>query len=126
MSTFTIKGRVTVIKEEETFDSGFNKRAFVISDRADKYPQEIQFETVKEKTALVADLTVGDLVEIGFNIRGREWNEKHFVNLEAWKITVLESAVIPYKPLRQPATAARPENLYDDTLDDPLDEDVPF
>jgi len=121
MSTFTIKGRVTVIKDEQTFDSGFNKREFVISDEADKYPQEIQFETVKDKTELVASLKVGDLVEIGFNIRGREWNTKHFVNLEAWKITVLESA----NPAPHTAQTAAPEG-DDLDLDDPLDEDVPF
>ena len=121
MSTFTIKGRVTVIKDEEVFSSGFNKRAFVISDGADKYPQEIQFETVKDKTELVASLKVGDLVEIGFNIRGREWNTKHFVNLEAWKITVLESA----NPAPHTAQTAAPEG-DDLDLDDPLDEDVPF
>jgi len=122
MSTFTIKGRVTVIKDEQTFGSGFNKREFVISDGADKYPQEIQFEAVKDKTAIVASLNVGDLVEIGFNIRGREWNTKHFVNLEAWKITVLESAN-PSPHTAQPAAAPEGDDL---NLDDPLDEDVPF
>ena len=120
MSTFTIKGRVTVIKDEQTFGSGFNKREFVISDEAEKYPQEIQFEAVKDKTAIVASLNVGDLVEIGFNIRGREWNTKHFVNLEAWKITVLESSTTAPRT----AQAAAPEG-DDLNLDDPLDEDVP-
>jgi len=121
MSTFTIKGRVTVIKDEQTFGSGFNKREFVISDEAEKYPQEIQFEAVKDKTAIVASLNVGDLVEIGFNIRGREWNTKHFVNLEAWKITVLESSTTaPHTA--QPAAAPEGADL---DLDDPLDEDVP-
>jgi len=122
MSTFTIKGRVTVIKDEQTFGSGFNKREFVISDEAEKYPQEIQFEALKDKTELVASLNVGDLVEIGFNIRGREWNEKHFVNLEAWKISVLESA---NPSPRTAQTAAAPEGDGFD-LDDPLDEDVSF
>jgi len=122
MSTFTIKGRVTVIKDEEVFSSGFNKRAFVISDGADKYPQEIQFETVKDKTELVASLKVGDLVEIGFNIRGREWNTKHFVNLEAWKITVMESA--NPSPRTEQTAKADPEG-DDLDLDDPLDEDLP-
>ena len=118
----TIQGRVTVIKEEEVFGSGFNKRAFVISDQADKYPQEIQFEAVKDNTAIVASLNVGDLVEIGFNIRGREWNEKHFVNLEAWKISVLESA----NPAPHTAQAAADPESDGFDLDDPLDEDVPF
>ena len=123
MSTFTIKGRVTVIKDEQTFGSGFNKREFVISDEADKYPQEIQFETVKDKTELVASLNVGDLVEIGFVINGREYNEKYYVNLKALQITVLESA----NPAPRTAQTAKADPESDDLdLDDPLEEDVPF
>ena len=122
MSTFTIKGRVTVIKEEQTFGSGFNKREFVISDEADKYPQEIQFETVKDKTELVAKLNLGDLVEIEFVINGREYNGKHYVNLKALQITVLESAN-PAPRTAQAAAAPEDDDLY---LDDPLEEEPPF
>jgi len=122
MSTFTIKGRVTVIKDEQTFGSGFNKREFVISDEADKYPQEIQFETVKDKTELVAKLNLGDLVEIEFVINGREYNGKHYVNLKALQITVLESAN-PAPRTAQAAAAPEDDDLY---LDDPLEEEPPF
>lgn len=81
-----LTGTVKEIFEEQTFGSGFNKREFVITDEADKYPQEIKFECVKEKVELVNSLNKGDRVKVTFDIRGREWQGKYFVNLAAWKV----------------------------------------
>ena len=30
---------------------------------------------------------VGEDVNISFNVRGNEWQEKYYVNLQAWKIS---------------------------------------
>jgi len=105
----TIKGTVKVILDEETFASGFNKREFVITDDADKYPQDIKFECVKDKVALVNALTVGDKVEVTFDLRGNEYNGKYYVNVAAWKVDKLAGSQIPN-------TAA----------DEVLDEEPPF
>jgi single-strand DNA-binding protein len=74
---YELKGTVKEIFDEQTFDSGFNKRAFVVTSEADKFPQDVQFECLKER---------GDQVNVSFDINGREWNGKYFVNLVAWKI----------------------------------------
>ncbi len=29
---------------------------------------------------------VGDMVDVDFNIRTNEWNDKHFTSLQAWKV----------------------------------------
>ena len=82
----TLKGTVKVVLDEQVFASGFNKREFVITDSADKYPQDIKFECVKDKVELVNKLNVGDQVEVTFDIRGNEYNDKFYVSLAAWKI----------------------------------------
>lgn len=107
-------GTVTEIFEEQTFGSGFNKREFVLSDDADKYPQLIKFECVKEKVELVNKLNKGDKVKVTFDIRGREWQGKYFVNLAAWKI--------------DPAGAVGNSNEPPpfDPADEILDEEPPF
>jgi len=81
-----LSGKVKVILDEQTFASGFNKREFVVTDDADKYPQDIKFACVKDKVELVNKLSVGDKVKVTFNIRGNEYQEKYYVNLEAWKV----------------------------------------
>ncbi|MDA0347330.1 MAG: DUF3127 domain-containing protein [Verrucomicrobia bacterium] len=84
--SYEMKGTVKEIFAEQKFDSGFNKRAFVVTSEADKFPQDIQFECLKERVELVGKLSKGDKVTVSFDINGREWNGKYFVNLVAWKI----------------------------------------
>jgi hypothetical protein len=85
MSELKTIGKIIVINETETFDSGFMKRAFVI-ETDEQYPQQVKFEMLKEKTALLDNYKVGDSVEVSFNIRGNEYNGKYYVNLQSWKI----------------------------------------
>jgi hypothetical protein len=81
-----INGKVKVVMETETFDSGFSKREFVVTTD-DKYPQEVKFELIKDQTSMIDSYTVGSDVEVSFNLRGNEYNGRYFVNLQAWKIT---------------------------------------
>ncbi len=83
---FEITGTVKKIFDEQTFGSGFNKREFVVTVPDGRFPQDIKFETVKDKVSLVANLKEGDEVKVSFDIRGREWKENYYVNLNAWKL----------------------------------------
>lgn len=83
---YELNGTVKEIFDTQTFDSGFSKRAFVVTSDADKYPQDIQFECLKERIELIDKINKGDKVTVSFDINGREWNGKYFVNLVAWKI----------------------------------------
>ena len=107
---FELSGTVKEIFDEQTFASGFSKREFVVTTQADKFPQDIKFECLKEKVELVDKLKKGDKVKVSFNLSGREWQGKYFVNLEAWRI---ESA---------PAS----EDDNSDSNDEILDEEPPF
>jgi len=83
---YEMTGTVKEIFDEQTFGSGFNKREFVLTNEEDKYPQDISFECLKDKVTLVDPLNKGDKVTVHFDIRGREWKGRYFVNLVAWKI----------------------------------------
>mgnify|MGYP002778682604 CR=1 FL=1 len=83
---FEITGTIKKIFEEQTFGSGFNKREFVLTIESGRFPQDIKFECVKDKVGLVAALKPGQAVKVSFDLRGREWKESYFVNLNAWKI----------------------------------------
>lgn len=84
--SFELTGTVKEIFDEQTFASGFNKREFVVTSEADKFPQDIKFECLKDKVELVNNLSKGDKVKVTFDINGREWNGKYFVNLAAWRV----------------------------------------
>ena len=112
---YELSGSVKAIFQEQTFGSGFNKREFVVTTDADKYPQDIKFECVKDKVEMVSKLKAGDKVKVHFDLRGREWQGKYFVNLNAWKID--------YSAADEGASSAPPPF---DPADEILDEEPPF
>jgi hypothetical protein len=87
-----IKGKIKLIMDTQTFDSGFTKREFVVTTD-EQYPQDVKFETIKDKTAILDNYKLGDGVIVHFNIRGSEYQGKYFVNLQAWRMEVAPSGV---------------------------------
>ncbi len=83
---YEIEGKVHLINDVQSFDSGFSKREFVIEVEDGKYPQMVKFEAVKDKTSLTDGLKKGDAVKVFFDIRGNEYKGRYFVNLNAWKL----------------------------------------
>ncbi len=84
--SFEIEGKLKVIYDIQTFNSGFTKREFVVEVEDGNYPQMIKFECVKDKTALTYGMQVDDPVKVTFDIRGNEYKERFYVNLNAWKL----------------------------------------
>lgn len=93
----TLNGTVKLVMDRQTFDSGFVKHEFVITTK-DKYPQDVKFETVRDKVSLCDDLTEGQEVIVHFNCRGNEYKGRYFVNLEAWKIDTDSNQERPQQP----------------------------
>lgn len=85
-NSFELTGTLKVLEDLQTFSSGFSKREFVIEVPDGKYPQMVKFDTLKDKTNLLDNVSIGDELKVTFDIRGREYNGKYYVNLNAWKI----------------------------------------
>ena len=92
---YDLTGKIKLIQEAKTFDSGFTKQEMVVIVEDGKYPQEINIEFVQDKICLLDNLQVGEEVTVTFDIRGREYNGRYFNNLQGWKIVTsrAESAV---------------------------------
>jgi single-strand DNA-binding protein len=88
---YELTGKVKLIQDPKTFDSGFTKREMVVVVEDGKYPQEINLEFVQDKAALLDALEPGQEVTVTFDIRGREYNGRYFNNLQGWKVTQLGS-----------------------------------
>ncbi|MEE4143608.1 MAG: DUF3127 domain-containing protein [Halieaceae bacterium] len=83
---YELTGKIKLIQEAKTFDSGFTKREMVVIVEDGKYPQEINLEFVQDKVALLDSLQPGQEVTVSFDIRGREYNGRYFNNLQGWKV----------------------------------------
>lgn len=85
MADLTIKGAIKLIKDVNVISDKFSVREFVITT-ADKYPQKIIFQTVNDRMDIIAPYGEGQVVEVSFNLRGRQVGEKYYNTLDAWKV----------------------------------------
>lgn len=127
MSDFSIEGVVRFIGETEVVGaSAFRKRVIAI-DTQEQYPQTVGLQFVQNNVDKLDAVKNGDVVEIGFNVKGNEYNGKYFVTLQGWKIAV-KSAIAPPPPL-PPVPAAppapSPAPTASQSIDD-IDDDLPF
>lgn len=114
---YEASGKIKVINETQSFASGFTKREFVVTTAVDKYPQDLKFEVVKDKCAMLDKFKVGQDVQVSFDIRGNEYNGKYYVNLSAWKIQPAGG---------QPASDGGEPDMADIRNDNDFDDEVPF
>lgn len=119
-TTYTFEGTVNVIDNPQTFSSGFTKQLITVIEDADKYPQELPFEFVKEKIEMLHKVKRGDKVKVSYNLRGSEWKGRYFVSLSAWKIEVIDSANYDSGVPRQPPLEGLEEEVPDDDLETPF------
>lgn len=114
---YDLTGKIKLIQEAKTFESGFTKREMVVVVEDGKYPQEINLEFVQDKVALLDTLAPGQEVTVTFDIRGREYNGRYFNNLQGWKIVASGDEHAP--PPDQSAEAHYPSPSD-------FDDDIPF
>jgi Domain of unknown function (DUF3127) len=122
-------GKLKWIGTTQSFASGFTKREFVVTTAADKYPQDLKFEVVKDKCPLLDPFELGQDVQVSFDIRGNEYNGKYFVNLACWKIQAAgESSGASRPPAsRQSAASSSSEPSVSELRgDDDFDDESPF
>jgi hypothetical protein len=105
MSELTMKGAIKLINPIKVISDKFSVREFVITT-ADKYPQEVIFQTVNDKMDVIAPYGQGQEVTVSFNVRGREYNGKYYNTLDAWKVQGEATS-----PVNEPM---------------PMDDDLPF
>lgn len=89
--SYELSGTVHSIGETQQFASGFTKREFVIQTDDPKFPQAIKLDAVKHGCDQLDAYKVGDPITVQFNLRGNEYNGKHYVSLAAWKFDRSES-----------------------------------
>ena len=85
-----ISGRIKSIGKVNNVSDSFRKREIVITT-SEQYPQHLLLEFVQDKCEVLDGYKVGQDVEIGINLRGREWVNpegvtKYFNTIQGWKI----------------------------------------
>ncbi|CAH1002627.1 hypothetical protein LEM8419_03499 [Neolewinella maritima] len=113
--SFEITGTLVKKYETETKGESFKVRDFVIkADDNGKYDNFVKFQTSQDRTAILDDYTEGQQVKVHFDLRGRQWQDKYFTNLNAWRVEAVGA-----DPAKK-ATKQAPEELVAEDDDTPL------
>ncbi|MFK7890716.1 MAG: DUF3127 domain-containing protein [Granulosicoccus sp.] len=127
---YKAEGKIVKIFDAEQKSATFQAREFVIEVSDGQYPQMVKFQLVQDKCTLVDDYAEGDDVEVEFDLRGREWNEKYFTNLQAWRISKAGSGGASAPSSSSDSGETSPRNTQQqspksgETVD--FDDDIPF
>jgi hypothetical protein len=98
---------------QEVGSKGFKKRDLIIETQ-EQYPQTLGIQFVQDKCAVLDKYTEGQTVEIGINLRGREWTKDNgetvvFNTIQGWKISKVGDA--QHEP-------TQPESVVEEPQDD--------
>lgn len=90
--SYEITGQVIHVGETVEVTDKFRKRDLVISksetNNGTTYTEEIKFQTVQAKCGILDAISVGDTVDVKFNLKGKKWKDDWFTNLDAWDVKI--------------------------------------
>ena len=115
MATFETVGVLKLKKDTQVVNEKFSKREFVVTlGSTTQFPQHVPFQVSQDKCGLLDKFNVGDEIKLHVNLRGNEWNDRYFVNLECWKVELVSAGVQPLATQVQNAVDALPKDEPDD------------
>ncbi|MFA5714040.1 MAG: DUF3127 domain-containing protein [Bacteroidales bacterium] len=137
--SFEVKGilkRVLPAVDGKSERGSWIKQEFVIETLSEQYPKQICFNLWGEKVEELRQFTVEEQINVYFNIESREYNERWYTDLRAWRIEKvgeqpqqmpqqMGSAGEVGKIKSTPSSVANLPTSLDDELDQGSD-DLPF
>jgi hypothetical protein len=122
--SYDFTGKLHRIFDEQQIKDTFRKREFVVEKTDGQYPNFIKFELIQDRCSLLDAYNEGDEVTVSFDLRGREWQDKYFTNLHAWRIQGAASG--GQAPPAAPAAASMPSEEPPAFAADKSKDDLPF
>lgn len=92
-----ITGIITKILPKQSGKSSngeWQKQEFVITTE-DQYPKIVCFNTWGAKVDDLVNFSERDRVKVHFDVSSREYNEKYYTELRAWKIELEGAGAVP-------------------------------
>jgi len=115
-----IEGKLIKILPLQTGDGKFGKwlRQDFVIETTDQFPKKVCISAWGDKTDDLRNLMEGDKIKVAFNPESREYNDKWYTDLKAWKIT--KDGALGGK------NADTPPPFTDEDIPMPEEEDLPF
>lgn len=105
-----IVGKIIVIGATETIGAKEFKKRLLVVETQETYAQKIPVEFTQDKCFVLDKFAIGDLVKVGINLRGSEWQGKYYANIQGWKIDKTDNEQVDAMPNRQKPFTGEPIN----------------
>ncbi len=114
--TFDLACTVVAVGPARTTDKGFRFRELLVATNNKRFPQTVPVQLSGPRVDAAGTLHEGEEIVLTFSLRGREYNGKHYVAVDGWKIQRYDAAGNLYivappdatQPTLFPAAPARP------------------
>ncbi|MBN2668992.1 MAG: DUF3127 domain-containing protein [Bacteroidales bacterium] len=111
-----LTGKLIEKFDEQAISGSFKKREFVVETNENNFTEQIKFELVQDRTDIIDPYQIGETVKVSFNLKGRKWNDKYFVNVQAWRVERVGASGSNYNEL--PADMPFPPPPDEDFMDE--------
>lgn len=122
-----IRGKVHEIGAVQNVTDTFKKRDLIVAYAENpQFVEYIRFEATQDRVNIFDNLSIGEEIEVSFNLRGRPWTNKdgvttYFNSLVAWRVTKLANTTTSAPT---PGYADMPSPV--DISSSGADDDLPF
>jgi hypothetical protein len=109
-----LRGKVLAIKEVQVISDKFKKQEVILKQEGVEYDSDVPIEFIQDKgIELVRGLKVGSSYDIDINISVREWNDRHYVSLKAWKVNSLDGGEqeTPGEQVQAPTSSIKDDDM---------------
>ncbi len=125
--SFEVEGKLHKTFPAESKSETFRTREFVIETLQGSFSQFVKFQLVQEKCDMIDQFKEGQQVKVYFDLRGRQWQDKYFTNLQAWRVEAVgETQPAPMPESRETADVTAGEGQADTAGGDSDFDDLPF
>ncbi|NGF55638.1 DUF3127 domain-containing protein [Parapusillimonas sp. SGNA-6] len=124
-----IRGKVHEIGAVQQVTESFKKRDLIVAYAENpQFVEYIRFEATQDRVNIFDNLSIGEEVEVSFNLRGRPWTNKegvtsYFNSLVAWRVTKLANTAQAAASTPGYADMPAPVDISSSGADD---DDLPF
>jgi len=85
-----ITGIIKIIKETEEVSPTFSKKQIVVTDDG-QYPQDLPIDFVQTHISKLDGFSEGQKVKVSINLRGSEYQGKHYLSAQGWAISKVDT-----------------------------------
>jgi len=81
-----VKGKVFLVGQVEAVGANNFRKRLIVVETEEQFSQKIPVEFVQDKVTLLDGVVPGMPVTVHVNLRGSEYNGKHYLQAHGWKI----------------------------------------